>query len=99
MGFDFKGLTSAALSARGEKGAEGNNKDIASVPNAVEHSTSVDLPRGHFNEKIGAPHELSASSSDEDLTKVDTNAPAGVQAVQAATHVWSRNELILAYVL
>ena len=102
MGITFRGLTSAALVSNNSTAAEGNNKDIASVPAAVDRATSVDHGRHHtqgYNEKVGAPHSLGVSDSDEDLTKVDTTAARGVQVVQALTHVWSRNELIVAYIL
>jgi hypothetical protein len=39
-----------------------------------------------------------SENSDEELNKVDTNAEHGVQAIQAATHVWTKRDLILAYI-
>jgi hypothetical protein len=35
---------------------------------------------------------------DEELNKVDTTAERGVQAIQAATHVWTKKDLIYAYI-
>jgi len=43
-------------------------------------------------------HE-SRSSSEDDLDKVDERFQHGVQMAQAMTQVWTRNHLILAFVL
>jgi hypothetical protein len=36
--------------------------------------------------------------SDEELNKVDTTAEIGVQQVQAASMIWKKRDLILAYI-
>jgi hypothetical protein len=99
MGFSFKGLTSAALVAGNTPAANADNKDIADVPAAVQGHTSMDVSRP--DEKLGTPRTDTSMSnnSDEELNKVDTTAESGVQAVQAATMVWSKRDLILAYIL
>lgn len=40
-----------------------------------------------------------ASASDSSYDGVDENAQAGVQKIEATTSVWSKNQLILAYLL
>jgi hypothetical protein len=97
MGFTFKGLTSNALvSAPLASGQD--HKDVADVPAAVDGHSSTDH-KGP-NEKLGTPRSGSLSgNSDEELNKIDTTAESGVQAVQAATHVWTKRDLILTYIL
>jgi hypothetical protein len=97
MGFSLKGLTSHSLAANNTASVNANNADVANVPASYYGRTSTDAARP--NEKTGAPHDSSASSSDLDLTKVDTTAERGVQNVQAMTQVWSKRDLIMAYVL
>jgi hypothetical protein len=100
MGFSWKGLTTAALVSNNSSTAHAGEKDVASVPAAVRAHTSVDLdPNDPNNEKIGAPRAISPSDSDEELNKVDSTAPKGVQVIQASAHVWTRNELIMAYIM
>ncbi|XP_014558029.1 hypothetical protein COCVIDRAFT_95632 [Bipolaris victoriae FI3] len=96
MGFNFKGLTSSAiLSANTSSNTD--NRDIADVPASVQGHTSMEATRP--DEKLGTPRGSSLSqNSDEELNKVDTTAEQGVQAVQAATLIWKRRDLILAYV-
>lgn len=100
MGFSFKGLTTSALVNGAVPNHEANEKDIADVPAAVDGHASMDASR-RPDEKIGAPRSPSSMSeaSDEELNKVDTHAEQGVQAIQAATLVWSKRDLIMAYVL
>jgi hypothetical protein len=98
MGFSFKGLTSNALvSAPLAPGDD--HKDVADVPAAVDGHTNMDHKRP--DEKLGTPRTGTSlsGSSDEELNRVDTTAESGVQAVQAATHVWTKRDLILAYIL
>jgi len=94
MGF-FTGLTSSALVSTtvGHQDHKNNTHD-----SAVEGHTTSDTPRDA--EKLGTPRSGSSLSDtdSEELNKIDTTAEAGVQAVQAATHVWSKRDLILAYV-
>jgi hypothetical protein len=98
MGFSFKGLTSNAL-ASAPVGHASDNKDVADVPAAVQGHTSMDASRP--DEKLGTPRSVNSmsGSDDEELNKIDTTAESGVQAVQAATHVWTKRDLIIAYVL
>lgn len=97
MGFSFRGLTSNAL-VSAPLAAEQDHKDVADVPAAVQGHTSLDVSRP--DEKLGTPRTSSLSGSDvEELNKIDTTAESGVQAVQAATHVWTKRDLILAYIL
>jgi hypothetical protein len=93
MGFTFKGLTSNAL-ASAPAGHTTSDKDVADVPAAVDgHS--------HPDEKLGTPRSVNSmsGSDDEELNKIDTTAESGVQAVQAATHVWTKRDLIIAYIV
>lgn len=98
MGFSFKGLTSNALVSTARH-SETDHKDVADVPAAVQGHTSMDVSRP--DEKLGTPRtDTSMSGSDdEELNKIDTTAESGVQAVQAATHVWTKRDLIIAYIL
>jgi hypothetical protein len=101
MGFTFKGLTSNALLSAGRGSDSQENKNVADVPAAVHGHTSMEIP--HPDEKLGTPRYGASmsdpNSSDEELNRVDTTAESGVQAVQAATHVWTKRDLILAYLL
>ncbi|KAJ4376340.1 hypothetical protein N0V83_001623 [Neocucurbitaria cava] len=96
MGFTFRGLATNAMLSRNTDAVDANNKEVADVPAAVQgHTSQHDTP----DEKLGSPRTGTLSmDSDEELNKVDTNAEVGVQAVQAATMVWSKRDLILAYV-
>jgi hypothetical protein len=99
MGFTFKGLTSNALASGSAGHTAADTKDVADVPAAVDGHTSMDQRRP--DEKLGTPrsvHSMSGSD-DEELNKIDTTAESGVQAVQAATHVWTKRDLIIAYVV
>lgn len=100
MGFSFKGLTTSALVNGAVPNHQANEKDIADVPAAVDNHNSTDVSRRN-DEKIGAPRSPSSmsESDDEELNKVDTHAEQGVQAIQAITFVWTKRDLILAYVL
>ncbi|KAF2108447.1 siderophore iron transporter-like protein [Lophiotrema nucula] len=96
MGFTFRGLTSSALIARDTKDLNAANTDIADVPASYGGHTSSDVARP--DEKLGAPRSTDVDS-DEELTKVDTTAEGGVQKVQAMTYVWTKRDLILAYIM
>jgi hypothetical protein len=100
MGFSFKGLTTNALlsSGRGTTTYDHDQKDVADVPAAVHGHSSQDMPRP--DEKLGTPRtpESMSQVDDEELNKVDTTAERGVQAIQAATHVWTKKDLIYAYI-
>jgi hypothetical protein len=98
MGFSFKGLTTNALVSGGSTTYDHDHKDVADVPAAVDGHTSQDIARP--DEKLGTPRTPTSMSeaSDEELNKVDTTAEYGVQAIQAASHVWSKRDLILAYI-
>jgi len=97
MGFTFKGLTSNAL-VSAPLASQPDHKDVADVPAAVQGHTSMDQSRP--DEKLGTPRTGTSmsGSDDEELNKIDTTAEPGVQAVQAATHVWTKRDLIIAYV-
>ncbi|KAH7397271.1 siderophore iron transporter-like protein [Pyrenochaeta sp. MPI-SDFR-AT-0127] len=95
MGFTFRGLTSSALVSGNAPAANADNKDIADVPASVQGHTSLE---DHADEKLGTPRTILSNDSDEELNKVDTTAETGVQAIQAATHVWTKRDLIMAYV-
>ena len=98
MGFNFKGLTSSALVSGNTDSANADHKDISDVPAAVQGHTSMDAAGP--DEKVGSPRASSMSrDSDEELNAVDTTAEQGVQAVQAASLVWNKRDLILAYIL
>ncbi|KAI4909155.1 hypothetical protein J4E85_011627 [Alternaria conjuncta] len=97
MGFTFKGLTTSALVSGNTKNADANEKDIADVPASYQGHTSMDAARP--DEKVGSPRESARSrESDEELNKVDTTAEVGVQHVQAASLLWKKRDLILAYI-
>ncbi|KAH9876463.1 hypothetical protein J1614_003594 [Plenodomus biglobosus] len=98
MGFTFKGLASSALLSSSKPTTKADHKDVADVPASVHGHTSMDFNRP--NEKLGAPHIAGSTDfdSDEELNRVDTTAEAGVQAVQAASMVWTKRDLILAYI-
>jgi hypothetical protein len=97
MGFTFKGLTSSALVSGSAASANADNKDIADVPASYQGHTSMDVARP--DEKVGSPRESALSrESDEELNKVDTTAEIGVQQVQAASMIWKKRDLILAYI-
>lgn len=100
MGFSFKGLAANALFSNSNANHEHDKKDVADIPAAIQGHTS--MGNSHPDEKVGAPRSassLSGTDSDEEVNKIDTTAERGIQAVQAVTHVWSRRDLILAYVL
>lgn len=98
MGFTFRGLTSNALLSA-SNATTTDHKDVADVPAAVQGHTNMDA--SHLDDKLGTPrNEYSISDdSDSEMNKVDTTAESGVQAIQAATQVWTKRDLILAYFL
>jgi hypothetical protein len=97
MGFSFQGLATSALVSGNTASANADNKDIADVPASYQGHTSMDAARP--DEKVGSPRESARSrDSDEELNKVDTTAEAGVQRAQAASLLWKKRDLILAYI-
>ncbi|KAK5102071.1 hypothetical protein LTS08_004531 [Lithohypha guttulata] len=66
--------------------------------NDVENFDEKQTPYNNAASTVDA-HMAFDSSDDDSLNKVDTAAQAGVQKVQAMTQVWSKREIILAYVL
>lgn len=96
MGLSFRGLTSSALVANNSAAADAATEHVSHVPASVAEHTSLDMSRR--DEKLGAPRNPATTDSDEELTKIDTTAEKGVQNVQAMTYVWSRKDLILAYI-
>lgn len=96
MGFSFRGLTSNALVSTGANN-QVDTKDVADVPASVQGHTSLDVSRP--DEKLGTPRATTVSNdSDEELNQVDKTAEHGVQAVQAATQVWSKRDKIVAFI-
>lgn len=97
MGFSFQSLTTNALVKGAVPDQHATEKDVADGPAAADGSRLPD------EKNIGAPRTPSSISSDaasdEEINRVDTNAEQGVQAIQAATFVWSKRDLILAYIL
>lgn len=61
-----------------------------------EHNT----PAHQYDEKTGFSSASVSSPNDstEAVDKIDPNAEHGVQAIQGTTLVWSKRDLILAYV-
>ncbi|KAI8931544.1 hypothetical protein NX059_011199 [Plenodomus lindquistii] len=98
MGLYFKGLTSSALLSSSKPVTDVDHKNVADVPASIQGHISMDVYRPH--EKLGRPHTTPSSEldTDEEMNKVDTTAEAGVQAVQAASLVWTKRDLILAYI-
>jgi hypothetical protein len=97
MGFDFRGLTSGALVSKNNAASTANARDVGDVPASVAGHTSMDYKRP--DEKLGAPRSSDGIDSDDELNKVDTHAEYGVQRAQAMTQVWTKRDLILAYIL
>ncbi|KAK0391591.1 hypothetical protein NLU13_1091 [Sarocladium strictum] len=98
MGFSFRSLTSSALVAQNEEAASATRKDVADVPASVlGHTSSLDQPH-NVDEKLGGSHDLAANGDEESVNKVDAEAEAGVKKAQAMTLVWTKKELILAYI-
>lgn len=97
MGFNFRGLTSSALvSATTEKNIENVTPERrASVNGEIPNEKGV---VNDINAKLG-----SDDSSSDDLVelerKVDPNAQRGVQMQQAMTLVWSKRDIIIAYIM
>lgn len=98
MGFSFHGLTSGALVARNGSNEKGNKTDVADVPAAVDDRTGSIDP-AHHDKELGAPRSLDGDSTDEELNKIDRNAEHGVQQIQAMTQVWTRRDLLFAYIM
>lgn len=100
MRFQIPGLTSAAMATK----SAGSNEKTASESvgnrssNDVENFDEKQTPYNNAASTVDA-HMAFDSSDDDSLNKVDTAAQAGVQKVQAMTQVWSKREIILAYVL
>jgi len=89
MGFSFQALASGALPFRSAQGTHAGHADVAAAPASV-----------HDDEKLAPPTTASAESdSDDEVNKIDTTAEAGVQAVQAASLLWTRRDLIMVYIL
>lgn len=96
MGFSFRGLTSNALVSTGANDPV-DTKDVADVPASVQGHTSLDVARP--DEKLGTARTTTLpDNSDEELNQVDKAAEHGVQAVQAATQVWTKRDKIIAFV-
>ncbi|KAH8176410.1 major facilitator superfamily protein [Sarocladium implicatum] len=99
MVFNFRSLTSSALVAQNDQAASATNKDVADVPASVlGHTSSNDGGSRNVDEKLGGSHDVGESSDEESVNKIDEGAELGVKQAQAMTMVWTKNELILAYV-
>ena len=87
MGFNFKEMAVTAMINKNPNPndftVDGHSATVAAVDDE-KHASGT----GH-----------SPNDSDEEVPKVDTTAPDGVQRIQAMTHVWSKPSLIFAYVL
>lgn len=96
----FHSLTSSAL-ASGPFAGKTDHNDISDSMTTVQGHTDSKVPHDVEKQKLGTPTSGSSLSDSDvsDLNKVDNTAEAGVQAVQAATHVWTKRDLILAYAL
>jgi len=99
MGFDFRGLTSGALVSKNNASSARNAKDIGDVPAAVAGHTSTDARHPDEKNLGGVRSDSEKYDSDDELNKIDTNAEFGVQRAQAMTHVWTKKDLIIAYIL
>lgn len=97
MGFNFRSLAASALVSKNTVSTEKNNVDVADIPQSVDGHYSID--GGRPNVKLGASRTSEATDSDEELTKVDTTAQHGVQNAQAMTYVWTKRDLIIAYIM
>jgi hypothetical protein len=97
MGISFKGLTSAALVSRNGRDASMTEKDVADVPASVAGHASMDAGHRPVDEKLGAPRS-EVETDDDSLNKVDTTVEAGVRKAQAMTLVWTKKEIMFAYV-
>jgi hypothetical protein len=99
MGFDFKGLTSGALVSKNNASSTRNAKDVGDVPAAVAGHTSTEGSHPDEKQLGGLRSDSEKYDSDEELNRVDTHAEHGVQRAQAMTHVWTKKDLIIAYIL
>ncbi|KAL5379548.1 hypothetical protein DPSP01_008425 [Paraphaeosphaeria sporulosa] len=98
MGISFRGLTSAALVSKTDRDANMTEKDVADAPASYAgHSTSMDAGHRPVDEKLGAPRS-EEETDDDSLNKVDATVEAGVRKAQAMTLVWTKKEMLLAYV-
>lgn len=97
MGFTFRSLAASALVSKNTTSTEKNNVDVADIPQSVDGHYSID--GGRPDEKLGASRSSEATDSDEELTKVDITAQYGVQNAQAVTYVWTKRDLIIAYIM
>jgi hypothetical protein len=98
MGFSFRSLTSNALVSAGTDNHV-DTKDAAHFPASVQGHTNLDVARP--DEKLGTARNTGLSDdrdSDEELNQVDKTAEHGVQAVQAATQVWSKRDKVVAFI-
>lgn len=57
--------------------------------------TSAPIPDGAEN----GENEITERTSESDDEKIDPNAQAGVQKVEAVTAIWTKSNLIIAYIL
>ena len=90
MGFRIGDLASSAFNPTRDGHLRASVEGKPS--NDVETPTEKDVV-------AGTGTSVTDRDSDEDsLEKIDTNAEHGVQRVQAMTHVWSKRDLILAYI-
>lgn len=53
--------------------------------------------QGALNKEVGVTTDEASSGSESESISAD--AQAGVQAIEATTSVWSKRDLILAYIL
>lgn len=66
------------------------------IATTVDSDTHSSDNGGLHNEKHAV---VDVHSDSESIEKVDPDAQHGVQRVQAMTHVWSKRDLIAAYIM
>lgn len=69
----------------------------ADIPSSVERATTADLETAKPAHVIN--NDYSSDSDDDSIRKVDLGAQHGTQQAQAEDQLWSRGDLILAFVL
>ena len=90
MRFRVSGLTSSALAT---KHAGNSNTEISG---SMDNRSSNE---DKSYEKDPRVHDAEAASDDDSRAAIDRDAQLGTQKVQAMTQVWSKRDLILAYIM
>src|SRR5689334_884365 len=97
MGFNLRSLTSSALVTS----LDITNQNVANVPTSVERNTSADVERPGEKQGVtgSAKTSIDSHSQDDISEKIDSTAQHGVQQIQAMTYVWTKRDLVAAYIL